>query len=348
MASFETESARRFLTEFEQILSNPKLHFFYCEWKLLLAIRERRFMWAAISENVHQYPHFYKAYLAIKGSIVLPYDKLFPVSLQNWINDASRLCLNVLLDGSKANIDALIMHIDSGGHYEECVPNYYKLCVKGFRKVSNICSKYPLGSQEIKDVVDNAASIFATGGHSDASRLNKILSINIDKYGSNAIKILHLVQEKEGKQLEFKSSFNYDVNNDERSKVLKYQCTKTISAFLNSKGGTLLVGVDDNGKILGLEKDLSYVGYNQDKFVLKFKDTVKAALGAKISNLVEWSLEEVGRNLFVLIVEVKPSPFPVLHNEKEFFIRFNPSSDRILDNKDYQRYVQTRFKDLSA
>lgn len=344
MASFETVSAKEFLTDFERILSNPQLHYFYCKWKLLRSIRDRRFMLAEISENVHQYPNVYKAYLAIKDSIVLPFDKLFPEPLQIWINDASRLCLNVLLDESQANIDALIMHIDSGGHYEECVPNYYKLCVKGFRKVSNICSKYPLGSQDIKNVIENAASISALGNHSDAGRLHKILSINIDKHSTNAIKILHLVKEKEGKKLEFKSSFNYDVKNDMKNKKLKYQCTKTIAAFLNSRGGTLLVGVDDNGKILGLEKDLSYTEYDQDKFILMFKDTVKNTLGAMISHFVEWSLEEIDRNLFVLIVYVKPSTFPVLHNKNEFFIRFNPSSDRILDDKDRQKYIQVRFK----
>jgi predicted HTH transcriptional regulator len=30
---------------------------------------------------------------------------------------------------------------------------------------------------------------------------------------------------------------------------------KTIAAFMNSEGGTLIVGVDDSGNILGVEKD---------------------------------------------------------------------------------------------
>jgi hypothetical protein len=41
---------------------------------------------------------------------------------------------------------------------------------------------------------------------------------------------------------------------------------KSLAAFLNTDGGTLLIGVEDNGNILGLEKDLGLVGNSRDKF----------------------------------------------------------------------------------
>ncbi|MBW0296006.1 AlbA family DNA-binding domain-containing protein [Shewanella xiamenensis] len=342
MTSYFVEGARRFLSDHERIFSNPKIQYFYCEWILLIRVREKQFMLAEIRELIHHYPNVYKAFLAIQDSINLPHEKLYPESLQNWINAAFRLCLDVLYNENKANVDALLNHINSGGHYEECVPNYYKLCVQAYKKVSEVCRKYPLGSKEINQIVKHASMLTASGCQSDSDYLAKILKLNTDLLSESTIKILHLAKNKEGKQLEFKSSFEYDVILNSKNKNLKYECTKTIAAFLNSQGGTLLVGVNDSGKILGLQKDLSYVDDNHDNFVLKFKDTVLGRLGKGICNLVEWSLVDVGTDLFVLMVDVKPSPFPVWDNSS-FFIRNNPSSDRLLDEKEYKEYAKTRF-----
>src|SRR5215467_2274435 len=42
-------------------------------------------------------------------------------------------------------------------------------------------------------------------------------------------------------------------------KILQTSITKTIASFLNAKGGTLLVGVDDSGTVIGIEPDFSYL-----------------------------------------------------------------------------------------
>ena len=39
------------------------------------------------------------------------------------------------------------------------------------------------------------------------------------------------------------------------NKKLEEVILKTVAAFANSQGGTLLIGVDDEGTILGLEQD---------------------------------------------------------------------------------------------
>jgi predicted HTH transcriptional regulator len=56
--------------------------------------------------------------------------------------------------------------------------------------------------------------------------------------------------------LEFKSSLRWGVPEGGVNKTLEKVIVKTIAGFLNSKdGGTLLIGVADNGTILGLEGD---------------------------------------------------------------------------------------------
>src|SRR5205823_14703692 len=51
---------------------------------------------------------------------------------------------------------------------------------------------------------------------------------------------------------EYKSSFAWDMRKDERGDYLKDEVHAAICAFLNAKGGEVLIGLDDDGKLLGL------------------------------------------------------------------------------------------------
>jgi hypothetical protein len=65
-----------------------------------------------------------------------------------------------------------------------------------------------------------------------------------------------LIKKGESNTIEFKSSMRWDYNaNKKGTDMGQLAILKTIAAFMNSEGGTLIVGVDDNGSILGIEKD---------------------------------------------------------------------------------------------
>lgn len=344
MTSLSSQAARDLLASFDQRFSQPKILPYYCEWALLLKLKDRKYMLNDISSMVHLYPSVYKAYLPIVNLINLPHEKLFPEQLQIWINNASKLCIEFLIDRSKSKIDALIEHIEAGGYYEGCTPNYYKLCVQAFKKIGEVCAAYPFSSKEIDELLNHAAYLMADGGCSAAEHLEKILKFQVDLLNKNAIKIRYLVTEMEGKNLEFKSSFEYDVEKGICNTELRYECSKTIAAFLNAEGGTLLVGVNNSGVILGLAKDLENSNNDHDKFILKFKDFIFSRLSKDIIGLVDWSIEEVYANLFVLMVTVKRSHFTVWDGRK-FFIRTNPSSEKLLNRNSYEKYVARRFNE---
>src|SRR5262249_42766050 len=78
--------------------------------------------------------------------------------------------------------------------------------------------------------------------------------------------IADLVKLGESAVLEFKSTLQWDVVKKEVNKALRKSSLKTIAAFMNTEGGTLLIGVEDDGNILGLERDLSLLGSSRDKF----------------------------------------------------------------------------------
>jgi DNA-binding NarL/FixJ family response regulator len=68
--------------------------------------------------------------------------------------------------------------------------------------------------------------------------------------------IADLIALGESDRLEFKSTFQWCIRNNVEKKELQKSCLKTIAAFLNSDGGTLLIGVKDDGNIFGLALDL--------------------------------------------------------------------------------------------
>lgn len=339
-----TQAANNFLSSYEKLISTSSWPYFYYEWAILKEIRDKRFMLAEILDDSHNYPMVHQILLAIRESIDKPFEKLYPEHLQEWINDMSKLCLEVRLRNNEKSINLLKNRLEEGGNYCEDAPRYYQLCVDGFKKIGRICTLYPAGSPTISEAANFGSSIYASGGMSDSQYLQKLIDMDVENITEKAIKIFHLANQKESKKLEFKSSFTYDVKEDRKNTALKKECTKTVASFLNSQGGTLLVGVDDDGNILGLAKDLSYSKNSDDKFVLNFKEAVKNSLGVSVSNNVDWSLEDVDGRKKVLIVEVTPSPFPCWHNDNEFFVRNNASSDRVISEKQYFEYASSRFE----
>ena len=65
-----------------------------------------------------------------------------------------------------------------------------------------------------------------------------------------------------------------------------------LAAFLNSKGGTLLIGVGDGGEVIGLENDKFQ---NEDKFALHLDNLIKDQLGGAVFALNTRAQCERGR-----------------------------------------------------
>jgi predicted HTH transcriptional regulator len=52
----------------------------------------------------------------------------------------------------------------------------------------------------------------------------------------------------------------------ERDPQVEAVIAKTVCGFLNGRGGTLLIGVDDEGEALGLAADLELLDYHQRRW----------------------------------------------------------------------------------
>ncbi len=61
---------------------------------------------------------------------------------------------------------------------------------------------------------------------------------------------------------------------------------KTIAAFLNSRGGVLVIGANDAGQAVGLDRDLATLRTpDHDRFELWLRDMLSTALGRNAAAL---------------------------------------------------------------
>jgi predicted HTH transcriptional regulator len=63
--------------------------------------------------------------------------------------------------------------------------------------------------------------------------------------------ILEKITENENPNLEFKPSFRYDIKlKQSNPKVLENVISKTIAAFMNSEGDTLVIGIENDYQLV--------------------------------------------------------------------------------------------------
>jgi len=157
--------------------------------------------------------------------------------------------------------------------------------------------------------------------------------------------IARLIAAGEGERLEFKSTARWNIRSGAQDKKMEEVIAKTVSAFLNADGGTLLIGVADDGEVLGLENDFKTLGKkpNRDGFELFLTDLLfKGKL--HLSGLISFSFHDVSGKT-VCKVAVKPSPQTVwteVGGVERFFVRTG-NSTRELSPSETLAYVRRRW-----
>ncbi len=150
------------------------------------------------------------------------------------------------------------------------------------------------------------------------------------------------IQQGEGFRVEFKSTLRVNLHTGKPDPKMEHAVLKTIAAFMNSKGGTLFVGVNDDGEALGLDQDNFP---NEDKLLLHLDNLIKSKLGDGSFAAITPEIGELGGRRF-LAVECEASETPVfLKNgqQEEFYIRAGASSPALPGSQTHE-YIQTRFK----
>ncbi len=154
--------------------------------------------------------------------------------------------------------------------------------------------------------------------------------------------VIEMIKKGETDKIEFKSTLRINLHTGDTDKKVENSALKTITGFLNSGGGTLLIGVNDSGEILGIEKDKFL---NNDRFNLHFTNLFKERIGNLFLNHIDFEIISI-TDKQVLKVECIKSNKPVfLKTERgeEFYIRVGPASVLLTGSKLIQ-YIDENFR----
>jgi ATP-dependent Lon protease len=157
-----------------------------------------------------------------------------------------------------------------------------------------------------------------------------------------------LVQMPESQTLEFKSSMRYDLKTGGVNKLLEQVVVKSVSGLMNAQGGVLVIGVADDGEVVGIEQDIKVLPQRQD---LDFYENhlttlLENGIGGAATSNVRIRFEHLGDRA-VCRVAVKASVTPVWTTQKgqedSFFVRLN-NSTRPLGAREAYMYISQRYR----
>ncbi|QHK18107.1 hypothetical protein JS82_08300 [Methanomassiliicoccaceae archaeon DOK] len=168
--------------------------------------------------------------------------------------------------------------------------------------------------------------------------------------------IQRLIRDGESNRLEFKSTLRTNLETGETDKRMEKAVLKTIVAFLNTDGGNLLIGVDDDGDIIGADIQ-SFE--NKDKMGLHLTNLIASKIGNSFLPFITFNLIDFDDKV-VIRVKCDPCPMPVFYKDGKieiFYVRSGPRTEELTgmtlisyirnrESDKRMRKLMKRFKDI--
>ena len=263
---------------------------------------DNNYLKTANSKNYHHF--FPKSFL--KKNFVGNENSLMNITL---ISDK----LNKRKIGAKAPSDYIMEFNDSNDSLKKTLKSH----------LINDIDSFGISTDDYSTFLDKRARVFNT--MLDA-RLNLKNTLSSNKDG-----IKELILKEEGPKLEFKASMRFDLRMNQINKKLETLIPKTIAGFLNTDGGVLLIGVEDNGNVIGLNNDYSVMDKkNKDGFELILRGVIKKYLGKSYDKYLNITFPIVDdKEICHVNVKSKYSGLVYLTNEgiDKFFCRIGNSTE---------------------
>jgi hypothetical protein len=145
----------------------------------------------------------------------------------------------------------------------------------------------------------------------------------------------------ESDSVEFKSTLRVNLHTGDRDPRMEHAVLKTIAGFLNTSGGTLIIGVADNGNPVGLSADKFA---NEDQLSLHLVNIIKERMGVLAVTNSHIHFDDY-RGVRIAVLTCRKSSAPVFlkdGNIERFYIRTGPSTTE-LTASEAQEYIKYRF-----
>jgi hypothetical protein len=155
-----------------------------------------------------------------------------------------------------------------------------------------------------------------------------------------------LVAAGESTNLEFKSTLRWDAKQEQVNKELQRVIAKSVAGLMNTEGGTLVIGVTDDGDIYGIERDIASLGRKDiDGFYQALVQVLENHLGREFVPFISPRFE-VHDGKTICIVDIDSSPRPVYFRDgqiRDFYIRVG-NTTRPLNLQAAQEYIGMQWE----
>ncbi|MCY7407387.1 MAG: ATP-binding protein, partial [Alkalinema sp. CAN_BIN05] len=164
--------------------------------------------------------------------------------------------------------------------------------------------------------------------------------------------ILALLQQGESNTIEFKSTARWNLVENKKDRIMEETILKTVAAFLNTQGGTLLIGVADDSTIVGLEPDYqTFQKKNTDGFELWLMgDLLLKEFGKPIAPNLTVTFHTVDHK-DICRITIVPAPEPIYVEirdksgqlQETLFTRTGNSTNKLEKPSEITKYIKQRW-----
>lgn len=156
-----------------------------------------------------------------------------------------------------------------------------------------------------------------------------------------------LIASGEGQTVESKTTARWNIHTAAVDPRLEHVIVKTVCGFLNAEGGALFIGVDDEGKSVGIDQDMLTLTSkpNTDGYELFLRQLLESGLSVSTAATVRIAFEPInGENTCIVTVAASGRPVfsrPVkghgASDNSEFWVRIG-NQTRQLHGDDMVQY----------
>jgi hypothetical protein len=155
-----------------------------------------------------------------------------------------------------------------------------------------------------------------------------------------------ILESGENDDAEFKSSLRWDYKENKVNKELEHVVARTIAGFMNTKGGTLLIGVNDEKELLGLEMDYNTLKKkNADGFLVHLAHLLNNYFGKEYASF--WSakiISDKSRDICKIDISLANKPAYIKYdNREEFWVRVSATTQP-MQIKEAHEYIKMHWK----
>ncbi|MBA2678735.1 MAG: ATP-binding protein [Ktedonobacteraceae bacterium] len=209
----------------------------------------------------------------------------------------------------QAEIDGLVAHL-------------YGLAEEDFE---HILSTFPIIEQSVKDAALDAYHYFALP--------------------PSDLELAEMIAQGENDSVEFKVAACWNARRGEKQDSMKDNIVQEVAAFLNSrKGGVVLIGVEDDGTVVGLDDDYKAANpqkQNRDGYHLFLNDALRSNLADNwhLFCTISFGMNK-GKEL--CIIKVDPANEPMYTKIGDFYLRIGPQKQK-LPPRQVVNYIKERW-----